>query len=92
MRSNSYTFAHVLTLYLILFGSGAAAAGRRAQRAAAPDVTFLWIQFWIGASSLLGVILLLNMPPVLGIREALQSYFAGEGYIYGSRISSARRS
>ncbi len=27
MRSNSYTFAHVLTLYLILFGAGAAAAG-----------------------------------------------------------------
>jgi hypothetical protein len=32
MRSNSYTFAHVLALYLILFGAGAAAAGRRAQR------------------------------------------------------------
>ena len=35
MRSNSYTFAHVLTLYLVLFGAGAAAAGERARRSRA---------------------------------------------------------
>lgn len=83
MRSNSYTFAHVLTLYLLLFGAGAAAAGERARRSASPDTTFLWIQFWIGAASLLGVLLLLNAPPVFGLREALDQYFSGEGFIYG---------
>jgi spermidine synthase len=83
MRSNSYSFAHVLTLYLLLFGAGAAAASERARRAARPDVTFLWIQFWIGVASLLGVLVLLNVPPVLGLRESLEQYFRGEGFIYG---------
>ncbi len=83
MRSNSYTFAHVLTLYLVLFGAGAAAAGERARRAARPDATFLWIQFWIGAASLLGVLALLNAPPLFGLKQSLAQYFAGEGFIYG---------
>jgi spermidine synthase len=83
MRSNSYTFAHVLTLYLLLFGAGAAAAGERARRSARPDTAFLWIQFWIGAASLIGVLALLNAPPLFGLRQSLAQYFAGEGFIYG---------
>lgn len=83
MRSNSYTFAHVLTLYLLLFGAGAAAASERARRAERPDVKFLWIQFWIGVASLLGVLLLLNAPPLFGLRASLEQYFRGEGFIYG---------
>lgn len=83
MRSNSYSFAHVLTLYLLLFGAGAAAASERARRAPRPDITFLWIQFWIGVASLVGVLVLLNVPPVLGLRESLEQYFRGEGFIYG---------
>ncbi len=83
MRSNSYTFAHVLTLYLVLFGAGAAVAGERARRSARPDATFLWIQFWIGAASLIGVLALLNAPPLFGLRQSLEQYFAGEGFIYG---------
>jgi predicted membrane-bound spermidine synthase len=92
MRSNSYTFAHVLTLYLILFGAGAAAAGRRAERSASPDLTFLWIQFWIGATSLLGVLALMNVPSLFGIRGLLDAYFAGEGYTYGLEMPSDFRS
>ena len=83
MRSNSYSFAHVLTLYLLLFGAGAAAAGERARRAPRPDAAFLWIQFCIGAASLLGVVALLNAPPVFGLRQSLEQYFRGEGFIYG---------
>jgi predicted membrane-bound spermidine synthase len=83
MRSNSYTFAHVLTLYLVLFGAGAAAAGERARRSARPDAAFLWTQFWIGVTSLLGVLALMNAPPVFGLRQSLERYFAGEGFIYG---------
>src|SRR5688572_29265428 len=83
MRSNSYTFAHVLTLYLLLFGAGAAAAGERARRSARPDAAFLWVQFWIGVASLIGVLALLNAPPLFGLRQALAQYFAGEGFIYG---------
>jgi predicted membrane-bound spermidine synthase len=83
MRSNSYTFAHVLTLYLVLFGAGTAAAGERARRSARPDAAFLWIQFWIGAASLIGVLALLNAPPLFGLRQSLEQYFRGEGFIYG---------
>jgi len=83
MRSNSYTFAHVLTLYLLLFGAGAAAGGARARRTPRPDVAFLSIQFWIGAASLLGVLVLLNVPPLFGLRQSLEQYFRGEGFIYG---------
>jgi len=83
MRSNSYTFAHVLTLYLVLFGAGAALAGERARRSTRPDAAFLWIQFWIGAASLIGVLALLNAPPLFGLRQSLEQYFAGEGFIYG---------
>jgi spermidine synthase len=91
MRSNSYTFAHVLTLYLLLFGAGTAVAGARARRTARPDVAFLWTQFWIGAASVLGVLLLLNAPPLFGVRAALEHYFAGEGFIYGfERVTDLR--
>ena len=79
MRSNSYTFAHVLTLYLLLFGAGAAAAGERARRCARPDVAFLWIQFWIGAASLLGVLVLLNAPPLFGLRQSARAVLRGRG-------------
>jgi predicted membrane-bound spermidine synthase len=91
MRSNSYTFAHVLTLYLVLFGAGTAAAGARARRSPRPDVAFLWIQFFIGAASLLGVLALLNPPAWFGLRQALEQYFAGEGFIYGfERVTDLR--
>jgi predicted membrane-bound spermidine synthase len=92
MRSNSYTFAHVLTLYLILFGAGTAVAGERARRAPYPGTTFVWIQFWIGVASLLGVLILLNTPDVFGIRRGLEQYFAGEGYIYGFEVPNDLRS
>jgi spermidine synthase len=91
MRSNSYTFAHVLTLYLLLFGAGAAIGGRRARRTASPDTTFLWTQFWIGVTSLGGVIVLMNVPPLWGLREALELYFTGEGYIYGLQVPTNLR-
>jgi spermidine synthase len=92
MRSNSYTFGHVLTLYLILFGAGAAAGAKRARAARAPDVVFLWIQFWIGAASLAGVLLLMNVPQLWGLRGVLEEYFAGEGYKFGIRMPSDLRS
>jgi predicted membrane-bound spermidine synthase len=92
MRSNSYTFAHVLTLYLLLFGAGAAAASERARRAERPDVKFLGIQFWIGVASLLGVLVLLNPPPAFGLRESLEHYFRGEGFIYGFESVTGLRS
>jgi spermidine synthase len=87
MHSNSYSFAHVLTLYLILFGAGAAVAGRRAQRSPAPDVAFLWIQFWIGATTLLGVLAL--VAPQLLESGTIESFLRSDGYLYGPRMPSS---
>jgi hypothetical protein len=41
MRSNSYSFAHVLTLYLLLFGVGAALGRTLLQRGGDPRRWFL---------------------------------------------------
>ena len=83
MRSNSYTFAHVLTLYLVLFGAGAAAAGERARRATATRRRVPLDPILDRRSELARRALLLNVPPLFGLREALEQYFAGEGFIYG---------
>jgi predicted membrane-bound spermidine synthase len=80
MRSNAYTFAHVLTLYLISFAAGSAVGARRVGQAARPGHTFLKVQLGIGATALLGVLLLLHMP-LPPVREMFESYFASDGYL-----------
>ncbi len=49
---------------------------------------FLWIQFWIGATTLLGVLALMNAPQLWGIRGLIDQYLAGEGYLYGPTMPS----
>ncbi len=80
MRSNAYTFGHVLTLYLLCFAFGAAAGARLVKRAATPGRTFLLLQLPIAATSLLGLLLLVHMP-VPQVREMFESYFASDGYL-----------
>ena len=91
MRSNSYTFGHVLFLYLLLFAGGASFGSRRAPRSPDPGSTFLWLQLWIGVSSLLGLIALVNVPPVWGMRRLLEDYFATDGYAVGLELPSSGR-
>ena len=81
MRSNSYSFAHVLTLYLLLFGIGSAFGGRLVRRGGDPRRWFLWMQFTVGISALLAVVVLVQVLPLSGyFDEHLRSYFAGDGY------------
>ena len=81
MRSNSYSFAHVLTLYLLLFGTGSAVGGRLVRRGGDPRRWFLWMQFAVGISALLAVVMLVQVLPQVGyLDEHLRSYFAGDGY------------
>ena len=81
MRSNSYSFAHVLTLYLLLFGTGSAVGGRLVRRGGDPRRWFLWMQFAVGISALLAVVVLVQVLPLSGyLDEHLRSYFAGDGY------------
>ena len=84
MRSNSYSFAHVLTLYLLLFGVGAALGGRLLQRGGDPRRWFLWMQFAVGITALLAIIVLVQILPLSGHLDGqLRKYFAGEGYNSG---------
>ena len=86
MRSNSYTFGHVLSLYLLLFGLGAAAGARLVRRAARPERWFLWLQYGAGVGSLAGVALLLAPLRVGGdgrLRSFLEDYFATDGFSVG---------
>ena len=81
MRSNSYSFAHVLMLYLLLFGVGSALGARLLQRGGDPRRWFLWMQFSVGITALLAIIVLVQVLPMSGyIDGKMRSYFAGEGY------------
>jgi spermidine synthase len=82
-RNNSYTFATVLAIYLSLFGLGAALGARRAGRAERPDRWFLWLQFWVGASSLAGMLVLLHPPRAFGIESFVTQYFKTLGFMPG---------
>lgn len=80
MRSNAYTFAHVLMLYLVCFALGSALGSRWVKRSSQPGETFFLIQLGIGATALLGVGFLLWVP-LPGLREMFESYFATDGYL-----------
>lgn len=81
MRSNSYSFAHVLTLYLLLFGVGSALGSRLVRRGGDPRRWFLWMQFAVGITALLAVVVLVQVLPLSGyLDEQMRGYFAGEGY------------
>ncbi len=83
LRNNSYTFATVLALYLLLFGAGAVLAARWAGRVRRPDRWFLTLQLLVGVTSLLGMLALLNPPDAFGIAERTAKYFATGGFMDG---------
>lgn len=82
-RSNSYTFATVLAIYLSLFGLGAALGARRAGRTERPDRWFLWLQFGVGVSSLLGMLILLHPLRAFGFADFVHHYFKTLGFMSG---------
>jgi predicted membrane-bound spermidine synthase len=83
MRSNSYSFAHVLFLYLSLFGIGSALGSRFVRRVSDPARAFLTLQFAVGVSAVAGVVVLTRIAPALGAEELLRKYFSGGGFNTG---------
>ncbi len=91
MRSNSYTFGHVLGIYLLLFGAGAGLASRFVGRTQRPDRWFLGIQFSVGVLALVGPLALVELPKLLGVYGPFESHFAIDGYnVGGYRFDSPR--
>jgi len=80
MRGNSYTFGHVLMLYLLLFGAGAAIASRYVGRARRPDRWFLGLQFAVGVAALVGLLVLVELPGRIGLDGPLDRLFAIDGF------------
>ncbi|HVF59130.1 MAG TPA: fused MFS/spermidine synthase [Thermoanaerobaculia bacterium] len=84
LRNNSYTFATVLALYLLLFGLGATLGARRAGRTARPDRWFLGLQLAVGTSALFGMLVLLHPPDAFGVAPFVERYFRSGGFMAGS--------
>jgi len=84
MRSNSYSFAHVLTLYLFLFGGGAAIGARLLRRGGEPGRWFLWMQFAVGITASLALVVVVRVLPLSGYLDGrLRTYLSGDGYDSG---------
>lgn len=83
MRNNSYTFGHLLSLYLLLFGAGAAVAARLVPRTTRPDRWFLGLQYAVGVAALTGLLVLVEGPDRLGIDGVIDRHFALDGYTNG---------
>jgi spermidine synthase len=92
MRSNSYSFAHVLAMYLLFFGLGSAIASPIVKRSTRPDQWFLWLQFAVGVTALLGPIVLTKVLPHTSFATDIKSYLGSEGFEVGfDRVGGGQR-
>jgi spermidine synthase len=91
IRSNSYTFGHVLALYLFLLGAGVALTSRVAGRTQRPEVWFLWIQFGIGLVSLLGLAALVFLSELPKLGPFVTEYFQSHGFVHGPKTQGDGR-
>ncbi len=89
MRSNSYTFGHVLTLYLVLYATGAALGARWVRRTSEPGRAFLLAQLALALFALFGFLALVHMPETFGMKRLLSAYFATDGYLAGPALPTS---
>jgi predicted membrane-bound spermidine synthase len=82
-RNNSYTFATVLAMYLVLFGIGVTLGSRWAGRVERPDRWFLWLQFGVGVTSLMGLLALIHPPSAFGAENFIARYYTTGGFMHG---------
>jgi spermidine synthase len=83
VRSNSYTFPHVLGSYLLFFGIGSALGSVLVRRARRPDRWFLALQFLVGVAALTGLIVLVRVIPRSPFADNLSDYLGGIGFNLG---------
>ena len=87
-RSNSYSFATVLTVYLAFFAVGAALGSRLVRRVRDARVWFLGLQCAIGLSALAVVVATIHVLPAMGLRERLTAWFNTDGFASGYDLSN----
>jgi MFS family permease len=83
MRSNSYSFAHVLSLYLAAWAGGAAAGARAVRRATVPRDWFFSLQAGLAISATGALVGLTRILPSTPLGPILRSWFEGNGYTNG---------
>lgn len=83
MRSNSYTFAHVLSLYLVLLGLGGAVGSWWRPRVHDDRRAFLWLQFGVGLSAVGALVLVTRVLPQHGLGDEFARWFNTDGFSGG---------
>jgi predicted membrane-bound spermidine synthase len=83
LRANSYTFSHVLTLYLLLLGSGMAAGSWLRPRVRDHARAFLWIQFLVGVTAVGALVVFARVLPRTGLAGSLEAWFRSTGVAAG---------
>ncbi|MFM7067928.1 MAG: hypothetical protein ACKOYM_00560, partial [Actinomycetes bacterium] len=83
LRSNSYTFAWVLALWLSLFGVGTAIGSFTVRRAADPRRWFLGLQFGVAASTAASFIVAVRLLPLTPAWSPVRTWLEGDGLAGG---------
>ncbi len=83
VRSNSYTFAGVLGLWLVLYAAGAAAGSRYVGRVASPRTWFLRIELGVAAAAARTVSLVVRVLPRTPLWGPFQDWFNSDGLAGG---------
>lgn len=83
MRSNTYTFAHVLTLYLALWAAGAAIGSRLVRRVTDRRQWFLWLLFSAGVGALASLAFLTRVMPHGPLATRFDTWFLSSGLGFG---------
>lgn len=87
VRSNSYTFAGVLALWLVLFAAGAAVGSRFVGRAGSPRTWFLRIELGVAASTAAALVLVTRLLPVSPLWGPFKDWFNSDGLAGGLNMA-----
>jgi spermidine synthase/fucose permease len=85
MRSNSYSFPHVLSAYLAFFGIGSAIGAALVKRVRRPDRGFLLLQLLVGVAALVGFVALVRVTPRSPFADRAAEFLTGNGFDIGFR-------
>lgn len=83
LRSNAYTFSHVLGLYLLLWSGGAAVGSILVTRVHDQRRAFLWMAWAIGVGALGSLVALVRLVPVSPFSGIFESWFTSPGLAFG---------